>query len=161
VKNLPIIRTDKLKEINGGTGKTENGRTAQIVAGRIRQLENRPHEHKMPGGESMVEFQKRLIDEVKYIIDNNKGKNICIVTHGTAIRSMMCYFKNCDLTEMINIQWYDNTSVTILDYEDGKFNIVLEGDTSHLEKELCTVQNQEWWQEYNKKYEERIKKESM
>jgi len=32
---------------------------------------------------------------------------------------------------MINIQWYDNTSVTILDYEDGKFNIVLEGDTSH------------------------------
>jgi len=58
----------------------------------------------------------------------------------TAIRSMMCYFKNCDLTEMINIQWYDNTSVTILDYEDGKFNIVLEGDTSHLEKELCTVQ---------------------
>jgi len=62
---------------------------------------------------------------------------------------------------MINIQWYDNTSVTILDYEDGKFNIVLEGDTSHLEKELCTVQNQEWWQEYNKKYEERIKKESM
>jgi len=162
VKNLPIIRTDKLKEINGGDWENrEWEELPKLWPEEYDSWESRPHEHKMPGGESMVEFQKRLIDEVKYIIDNNKGKNICIVTHGTAIRSMMCYFKNCDLTEMINIQWYDNTSVTILDYEDGKFNIVLEGDTSHLEKELCTVQNQEWWQEYNKKYEERIKKESM
>lgn len=160
VKNLPIIRTDKLKEINGGEWEDRKWEELpQLWPDEYDSWENRPHEHKMPSGETMVEFQKRLIDEVKYIINNNKGKNICIVTHGTAIRSMMCYFKRCALTEMINIEWYDNTSVTVLDYEDGEFDIVLEGDTSHLEKELCTVQNQKWWKEYNEKFEQRNQKD--
>ncbi|HHV29302.1 histidine phosphatase family protein [Acetivibrio mesophilus] len=162
VKNLPIIRTDKLKEINGGEWENKGwAELPHLWPEEYDSWENRPHEHKMPGGETMVEFQKRLIDEVEYILSNNKGKNICVVTHGTAIRSMMCYFKGCDLTEMINIQWHDNTSVTVLDYEDGKFDIVLEGDISHLGKELCTVLNQEWWQEYNEKYEKRKQKESI
>jgi probable phosphoglycerate mutase len=58
---------------------------------------------------------------------------------------------------LINIKWYDNTSVSIIDYEDGKFDVVAEGDISHLGKELCTVLNQEWWNEYNEKYQQRNK----
>ncbi len=157
-KNLPIIRTDKLKEINGG--EWEGKRWDELPGlwpDAYDSWENRPHDHKMPGGETMVDFQQRLIDEIMYIIKNNKGKNICIVTHGTALRTMMCYFWGMDFTELINIKWYDNTSVSILDYEDGKFEVVLEGDVSHLEKELCTVLNQEWWNEYNEKYQQRNK----
>ncbi|MFZ5986893.1 MAG: histidine phosphatase family protein [Bacillota bacterium] len=156
IKNLPIIRTDKLKEINGGDWE---GKRWEDLPGLWPQeyhtWENKPHAHRMPNGETMEEFQKRLIDEVIYIIDNNKGKNICIVTHGTAIRSLMCRFFGYDLEEMINIKWYDNTSVTIVDHEDGRFNVVLEGDASHLGRELSTIENQEWWSEYIKKYNER------
>lgn len=158
IKNLPIIRTDKLKEINGGDWEDRRWEELpELWPHEYDSWENRPHEHRMPNGETMVEFQKRLIDEVKYIIDKNEGKNICIVTHGTAIRSMMCYFLGCDLNEMINVKWYDNTSITILDYEDGKFDVVLEGDSSHLGKELSTIQNQKWWNEYMEKFEQRNK----
>ena len=106
--------------------------------------------HQMPNGESMKEFQTRIVDEFKYIINNNKGKNICIVTHGTAIKSLMCVFYHCNLEEMVNFPWYDNTSVTIIDHETenhetDKFTIVTEGDTSHLSKEMKTLENQEWW----------------
>lgn len=160
LKNLPIIRTDKLREINGG--KWEGERWDELQSKWPHEYdtwENKPHLHKMPSGESMSEFQKRLMDEVKYIIANNMGKNICIVTHGTAIRSMMCIFKGCELDAMLSIPWYDNTSITIVEYEDERFRVVLEGDASHLGKELSTLQNQEWWKEYMKNFKGRQKED--
>lgn len=148
IKNLPIIRTDKLKEINGGDW--EDVRWDELPGRWPEQYdtwENRPHLHAMPNGETMEEFQLRLIDEIKLIIDKNNGKNICIVTHGTAIKALMCHFRSCSLVEMFNIQWCDNTAVTIIEYEDGAFNVLLEGDSSHLDHELSTIWNQDWLKE--------------
>ncbi len=156
VKNLPIIRTDKLKEINGGDWEGEPWDVLpQKWPEAYHTWENTPHLHCMPNGETMEEFQKRLIEEVKYIINMNPGKHICIVTHGTAIKALLCYFNNYDLEEMFNIKWCDNTAITIVDYEDNKFNLILEGNSSHLDDKLSTVKNQAWWDEYIKKLEEK------
>jgi broad specificity phosphatase PhoE len=156
IKNLPIIRTDKLKEINGGDWEGERW---EDLPGKwpseYDTWENKIHVHQMPNGESIIEFQKRLIDEVKYIAANNTGKNICIVTHGTAIRAMMAYFRHKELEEMQNIPWYDNTSITIVDFENNKFTIILEGDASHLDKEMSTLKNQDWWSEHIEKIKEK------
>lgn len=103
----------------------------------------------------MKEFQERLINEVMYIINNNKGKNVCIVTHGTAIRALMCHFFHLDLEHMIDIKWYDNTAVSIVDYENERFKVIVEGDASHLDLELSTIQNQKWWRDYMEKYEQK------
>ena len=51
---------------------------------------------------------------------------------------------------MCNIAWYDNTAVTVIDYENGRFAPVIEGDASHLDKEMSTLQNQNWWVELQK-----------
>ena len=160
IKGLPIIRTDKLKEINGGDWEGEKWEDLpNIWPEEYHTWENAPHIHKMPNGETMEEFQQRLINEVMFIIDNNKGKDICVVTHGTAIRALMCRFFHLNLEEMINIKWYDNTSISIIDYEEGKFKVILEGDASHLDLELSTIQNQEWWKEHMEKYEQKTELE--
>lgn len=148
IKNLPVIRTDKLKEINGGDW--ENVRWDELPVRWPKQYdtwENRPHLHIMPNGESMEQFQLRLIEEIKLIIDANRGKNICIVTHGTAIKALMCHFRSCSLEEMFNIQWCDNTGVTVIDYENDAFTVVLDGDSSHLNRELSTIWNQDWMED--------------
>lgn len=156
VKNLPIIRTDKLKEINGGDWEgIKFEELPNLWPEAYETWENKPHIHMMPNGETMEEFQNRLIEEVKYIINNNKGKTVCIVTHGTAIKALMCYFRKCSLEEMVNIPWYDNTAITVLDYEDGCFKVEVEGDASHLGKEYSTLLNQDWWEDYIKKLEQR------
>ncbi len=156
VKMLPIIRTDKLKEINGGDWECKGwDELACIWPHEHDTWENKPHLHQMPNGESMEEFQKRLSGEIEYIISNNKGKNICIVTHGTAIKALMCYFRGYELSEMLNIMWYDNTSITIIEWNDEKYNVVLEGDNSHLTGDLSTVYNQEWYVQYLKDFEKR------
>ena len=145
-KNLPIIRTDKLKEINGGDWE---GVHWDILSKKwpeaYKTWEHNPHLHQMPNGESMAEFQKRLIAEIRHIISENTGKVICIVTHGTVIKSLICCFRHCPLDEMINVPWCDNTAITIADYEDDRFNLVIEGDASHLGDEFTTLGNQDWW----------------
>jgi len=162
VKSLPIIRTDRLKEINGGDWE---GMTWAELQERWPEAyetwENNPHKHQMPNGESMEEFQTRLVDEVMQIIHQNKGKNICIVTHGTAIRALICHFRACDLEEMINVAWCDNTAVTIMDYEDGLFTTVTEGDSTHLGNDLGTITGQDWWEDYMRKVKEREKEREL
>lgn len=154
--SLPVIRTDKLKEINGGDWEdlTWDELSARWPDA-YNTWENTPHKHKMPNGESMEKFQERLVSEIKHIIKQNIGKNILIVTHGTAIRALICFFRACTLEEMINVAWCDNTAITIIDYEDEFFTTVTEGDASHLGNDLGTITNQEWWIEYMEKVRER------
>ena len=154
VKQLPIIRTDKLKEINGGDweGKLWD-ELPNLWPIEHKTWEHEPHVHQMPNGESMVGFQNRLIEEVMKIVLDNQGKNIGVVTHGTAIKAMMCRFLHKELEEMVNIRWFDNTSVTIVEFENDRFNVVLEGDASHLDKSMSTIQNQAWWEDYEKRFE--------
>jgi probable phosphoglycerate mutase len=153
IKNLPIIRTDKLKEINGGDWEGRAWHELPVLWPlEYDTWENKPHIHKMPNGESMEEFQMRLITEIQTIIEKNKGKNICIVTHGTAIKALICFFKECTLEEMLNVEWCDNTGVTVLCHKDGKYNFEMQGDASRLSKSTSTIENQEWYKEYKDKF---------
>jgi probable phosphoglycerate mutase len=156
VKGLPIHRTDKLKEINGGDWEGQSWTELQEKWPESHDTwENRPHEHKMPNGESMQEFQERLVAEVMQIIRANEGKTVCIVTHGTAIRALICHFRACSLEEMVNVAWCDNTAITIMDYEEPYFTTVVEGDATHLGSDLGTIVNQDWWEDYMKKVKDR------
>lgn len=156
--NLPIIVSDKMKEINGGDWEDVPWIELQKRwPDEYEVWENRPYEHRMPNGESMAEFQKRLLDEVRRIIRENEGRNVLIVTHGTAIRAMLCHFRECTLEEMINVAWCDNTAITIIDYEDGRFTTVVEGDSTHLGSDLGTIVNQAWWYEYMEKVKNKKK----
>ncbi len=151
VKQLPIIRTDKLREINGGDWEDMPFDQLPVLYPKENKTwEEEPHLHQMPNGECVSEFYDRLMGEVKHIISNNPGKNICIVTHGAAIRTMLCRFYGQKLEYIKNIFWHDNTSVTVVDYDDKKdeFEVLMEGDTEHLGFELSTIENQEWWQEF-------------
>lgn len=151
-KKLPVITSEKLREINGGDWEDVAwSELEQRWPDEYDAWENQPHRLKMPNGESMEEFQERLLSEVMAIINRHEGKNICIVTHGTAIRAMICHFRSCTLEEMINVQWCDNTAITVIDHENGEFTIVTEGDSGHLGSDLGTIVNQDWWEEHIRK----------
>lgn len=155
-QNLPVSSSDELKEINGGDW--EDLTWKELEEGwpdAYDTWDNHPHIHQMPNGESMAEFQQRTLNEVLFIIKQNPGKNICIVTHGTVIRALICHFRACTLEEMINVPWCDNTGITIIDYENGAFSTLVEGDSAHLGSDLGTMVNQDWWEDYIKKFNDR------
>ena len=106
----------------------------------------------MPEGESMKGFQQRLVNAIQDILQKEQGKNICIVTHGTAIRALMCWFKGWELEDIVKIPWYDNTAVSVVVKDDNGFHTELEGDASHLDATTSTFENQQWFIEYREKF---------
>jgi probable phosphoglycerate mutase len=146
-KNISDIKViDGLKEIHGGLW--ENVKWADLPVKwpvEYDEWENKPHLHCMPMGESIKDAFNRTLSIILKIIEENKGKNICVVTHGTVLRSLVCYFKGKPFEELATVPWCDNTSITVVEFDDQKFNVCLEGDNGHLCGDLSTFATQDWW----------------
>ncbi len=87
------------------------------------------------GGESVKKLKERVEKEVDRILAENEGKTIMIVSHGTPIRSLLCIWKGSDISDMQNIRWVPNASVSVVEYSDcaTKPEIVLYGYDEFLE----------------------------
>lgn len=73
------------------------------------------------GGEDIEKFDKRVKEAINFIIEDSKGLNsIAIVTHGGVHRSI---FKNI-LNVNKKIDEIDDVATTILEYNNGKFEII-------------------------------------
>lgn len=62
-----------------------------------KEIKNYPNG--MPEQEEYINVQKRMVKIINDIADKNRGKKICIVSHGIAIQSFLCYFYHKDITE--------------------------------------------------------------
>lgn len=144
-KNMDINVLKGLREINGGDW--EDVPWADLPERwpeANEHWEHQPHLLQMPNGESMVKFQERVVKTVTEIIQQNDDMNICVVTHGTAIKALLCFFYGKPLEEFINIPWHDNASITVIYIDGNTYKVALEGDNAHL-GELSTLAKQNWW----------------
>ncbi|OQB14057.1 MAG: Phosphoserine phosphatase 1 [Firmicutes bacterium ADurb.Bin193] len=145
-RGLEIIKTDKLREIYGG--KWEDVLWEELPNIFPESYEfwlNDPLYLVMPGGESMVDFQNRVCNAVDEIVRENKGKTVCISTHGTVIKVLLCRYYGKSLSYFPEIIWCDNTSITVVEFDES-FNptVTVEGDNSHL-MGISTLEKQSWW----------------
>ena len=85
-----------------------------------------------PNGESTAQLQSRIVATLRRIAEENDGKTVVVATHATPIRTFMHHCSGLPLSEMKNIPWVSNASVTTVHYENGVFNIVTPGYDAHL-----------------------------
>ena len=83
------------------------------------------------GGESVVQLQERILGRLKEIAKDHPDQTVVIATHATSIRVTQCYAEGRSLSEMKDIPWVSNASITELDY-DGVFHVVKIGYDGHL-----------------------------
>lgn len=82
------------------------------------------------GGESPLEVQERmLIGKTKLI--NEMAENVFIVSHGRAMRIMMCTLLDIPLEKMDEFP-HTNTSVYTLGYSHGNFQLLESNNVDHL-----------------------------
>ena len=81
-------------------------------------------------GESPLDVLKRLKFSIKKIIQDNFN-DVLICTHGRALRILLSWIINKDLTQM-NIYKHSNLGLYLLKYEKGNFKIIKKNDRSHL-----------------------------
>ncbi len=124
ILKLEIIKSKEMREIQAGAW--EGVKFTEIAA-------NYPEEYgiwikhighaRCTDGESTEELGQRVMAELKRIAEENDGKTVAIATHATPIRVSQCLITHGSLEEMENIPWVSNASVTVYEYDMGKWSI--------------------------------------
>lgn len=58
---------------------------------------------------------------------------VVVVTHGMTLKGIFKVLKNISLEELGEVPVPKNTSLSIVDYTDGKYTVEVFSDTAHLE----------------------------
>jgi broad specificity phosphatase PhoE len=97
---IDCIVRPALREINFGRweGRTWNDieRYEQDYAHRwLAEYPNLP----APGGEDVVEFEKRVLNEMEFLSTRVMARNIVVVTHAGILRTVLCALSGCSTEE--------------------------------------------------------------
>ncbi len=133
-RSIPIFEDRALREINGGD--LEDLYWEEVIENHKQIFEmfrSTPHLISLPNGETITQLQDRVKNKILDIVDTNKDRQICVTSHGMAIRTFLCFVKGVNLSQMTEMNFYKNTGVSIMDFTDNKINLVLENDSSHLD----------------------------
>lgn len=129
VQPLPEIREMNFGEWEGLTINEIKGKYQDIYS----QWSTTPHIAKIPGAETLIQVQERAMKGVNNIIKENPGKNIVMVSHGTAIKTIIFRLLDIDLSYYRKIR-QDNTAINIIDFKEEYNVLVRLNDTCHLRK---------------------------
>ena len=87
---------------------------------------------KCTGGESVEDLRKRVFGAATGVAENNDGKTVVIATHATPIRVMQTYVQMGSLEKMNDIPWVSNASVSVFEYDNGKWTCKAVSMDKHL-----------------------------
>lgn len=163
VKGMKVIVRERLHEID--MGDWEDYPWAELGIKYPKEFEiwrSRSWDCKIPNGETVMQAGDRVLDEIHKIAKKHDGKQIAVVSHGSAIRSILCRVLKLEPEQIGEIGWGDNTCVAKLIFDNGDVKAEYWNDASHLPEELSTFAAigwkdnkglpttvQVWFREYN------------
>jgi broad specificity phosphatase PhoE len=125
---VKVFYEDDLKEMSYGD---LNGKPAEEFYAAVGPANYSTMDFKIKGGENFHEVFKR----VKRVLDKAmvyKGKTVLLVAHGRIIRAIVSILLGMPIEDMMKIRFL-NTSVTILELREGKFEKSEFNSVKHLE----------------------------
>ncbi len=137
-QNLPIIKIEKLIEINGGEIEGVCWEDFPITRPELEyHWSVEPHKFHPKDGEPMTSVFKRSWEAVQEIVSKNEGKTVALASHGCTIRNIMCHAEGKPIEELCTVNWADNTGVFLLRFDGEKLpEIIMFNDVSHLPEGL-------------------------
>lgn len=133
--DVELITDDRIVEIDAGSW--EGVQLTEIEKEYPQQFSdwrNAPERFQAPGGESMQQVYDRVNPAIMSIVEKNKGKTICVVSHGCAIKNMMCFLHGWGIERIREVEIGMNMSVNIIEFDDElKPHIIVERYTEHLQ----------------------------
>lgn len=128
-----IIRRKGLREIDVGRFSGLTFEEAEKRYPRIyRMWRDNLSSVKIPKGEKVSDFAKRVRKCSQEIFDHNSGKKVAIVSHGGPIRIILLRMLKQDLDKFWRIE-QNVAAVNIVEFKGGEPKILKVNDTSHLD----------------------------
>ena len=133
-KGLPITKTEKMREVNGGDWEGQTfSELATLYPEDFSVWCNDFKNCCCTNGESVAQLQARIVAEVRRIAEENPGKSVAIFCHATPIRVFAIHCRN-DWT----LPYATNASTTVAESENGEFTLV-EYRIDHYMGDLVTA----------------------
>lgn len=99
-------------------------------ADQYQELREDQDNYRVPGGESLNDVKKRILEAFNDILKEDKGETIGIISHTTAIRKLLeDLIPSFDQSGLI----FGNSSVTTIVLEGDEWCLVASNDVMHLE----------------------------
>lgn len=131
---LGVTKKTELREIKGGIWENKRFSELEVLS---------PEAYSVwitdigksccPGGESVRQLGERIMAALEEIAKENDGKTVAIATHATPIRVAQTIISTGDVAEMQNIPWVSNASVSVFEYDSGKWSVVSVSCDAHLD----------------------------
>lgn len=145
---LELQLSSQLREVNMGVWEDQTwGEVERFEPEQLEAFNKDPSIWKIDGCEDYFSLQNRMKNAVRDIALRHDGKTVAVVSHGSAIRTLICGILNIPPQEIRRVPHCDNTAVALLHVDGSKFTVEFQGDNSHLTEETSTFAHQRWWRE--------------
>lgn len=98
-------------------------------------------DHAVPGGESILDVQRRALRAIDAILRAQEGGTVLVVTHGRFLRVLLATLLEEFGLERMNEIEHTNTGFNHLAHVGGRFEAMLLNCTAHLESDGAFVCN--------------------
>lgn len=87
-----------------------------------------------PGGESVPDFAGRVQQAFDWLVqqEGGRGRSVAVVTHGMVCAAYLSQCVGLDMEHILGKTW-PNTCITIADFNGSGWQLVSQGDASHLD----------------------------
>lgn len=146
-KQIPMYILDDLHEVD--CGPWEDRTWGELRYNEGEQLDNfnqhidRWH---VEGAETAEHIRARMLRAMDTIVRECPDKTVAAVSHGMASRILLGTLQGMELEEISEKMPHgDNTAVSLIEYENGKYTVAFANDASHLDASISTFAKQSWW----------------
>ena len=145
-RGLQLLTDARLREINMGCWEDVPwGQAYHFQPDQMRHFHHRDPDWQVEGSESFAAVGRRMCQALTDIALAHPDQTVAVFSHGTAIRQALSDIKGLTPDQWPTQSHGDNTCVSCLAFEGGRFHIIYEIDNSHLGDELTTLGKQSWW----------------
>lgn len=144
-KGMKVRVRPVLREINMGDWEDKTwALLPRIDPERFAQWQTRSWACQVPNGETVIQTGDRVLEGLKQLAREWDGAELAVVSHGSAIRGILCRVLGYAPEEIGMVGWGDNTCVAKLEFDGDTVHPIYWNDASHLPEELSTFAKIGW-----------------
>lgn len=133
--NLEVGILHGIRELNFGTWEGLDTKTIEAKhSEHYKCWRTEPHKMKFEQGEDLITVQKRALKDINKIREENPGKNILLVSHGTAIKTIILGLLDIDISKY-NKMTIGNVGISIIEFRDFSPVLKLFNDVNHVKED--------------------------